>query len=190
MASVVIEDHGNQKYGLRITNDGRAQVDSDTTSNIERNLVSGKMFSVRRLVPIVADDNYLQLLLYTGTSGVTFNSKVAYIAVNPACGGDAILEIYENPTVTASGTQLDIYDKNRRLTTTPNSTAFHTPTVTASGTRLCHRLAPDGAVICEGGIVTDSPWALKANEDYLISLKNVSGNATSASLALTWIEKA
>lgn len=194
MSSVTIEDHGNQQYGLKVTNAGRAKVDSDTTDTIERNLDAGKIFFVRRASLEVADDAYHQILLYTGTSGAAeggFTSAQVYAVVTATSGGNGELEIYEDTTVTTSGTQLAIYNKTRASSVTPKSTAFHTPTVTISGTRMVHRFLPSGSgEITEGDQWKDVPIVFNANKNYLISLKNVAGSAQSNSIALTWIEKA
>jgi len=194
MGSVTVEDHGNKKYGLRVTNSGRAQVDSDTTDTIERNLDLGKIFFVRRALTSIADDGYNQILLYTGTSGAAsggFTSAEAYTVVNAASGGNAELEIYESPTVTASGTQLTVYNKTRSSSVTAKSTAFHTPTVTISGTRMVHRIIPSGGgEATEGDQYKDAPIVFDADKNYLISVKNIAGSAQPNSIALTWIEKA
>ena len=194
MSSTTIEDHGNKRYGLKITNSGRAKVDSDTTDTIERNLNSGKIFFVRRVALEVADDAYHQILLYTGTSGAAeggFSSAQIYAVVGATSGGNAELEIYEDTTVTTSGTQLTIYNKTRASSTAPKSTAFHTPTVTISGTRLAHRLLPTGSgEVVEGDQWKDVPIVFNANKNYLVSLKNIAGSEQPNSIALTWIEKA
>ncbi len=193
MGSVTVEDHGNKKYGLRITNSGRAKVDSNTTDTIERNLDAGKIFFVRRAALEVSDKDYHQILLYTGTSGAAsggFSSAQIYAVVTATNEGTGELEIYENTTVTTSGTQLEIFNKTRSSSETAKATAFHTPTVTISGTRICHRILPFGSgEITEGDQYKDTPIVFQANKNYLVSLKNTGGGAKDCSLALTWIEK-
>jgi len=203
MSSVTIEDHGDKKTGLKIESDGRARVAAkiteiesevlvDVRNVVETNLANGLVFSVRRLSESVADKGYHQLLLYTGTSGAAdggFDSAQAALVINVANGGNAELEIYEDTTCTTSGTQLEIFNKDRASAVVPKSTAFHTPTVTASGTRIAHRLVPEGCgEATEGDMWKDAPIVLKAATNHLISVKNRAGSAKDNSIAVTWIE--
>ena len=207
MSSVTIEDHGNKQTGLKIIPGGRALVSATgsvtiteadnvviTSGNVyninaaEIALLSGKIFTARRFELATADDAYHQLLMYTGTSGAAGETQAVYTDIGVGAGGDSIIEIYENPTITSSGTDMSVYNKNR-LYSDGNAivSVYHTPTVTSSGTRLSHKLLPAGTGFTDiGEEVPGIPWKFRAGEDYLISVQNIAGATQPTSIMLNW----
>jgi hypothetical protein len=61
--------------------------------------------------------------------------------------GNLLLEVFENPTVTANGTALSFHNLNRFAgdNLSPGIEAYHTPTTTADGQRLMRALISGGA---------------------------------------------
>ena len=105
-------------------------------------------------------------------------------------GGDALLEVFQGPTLTSDGTPLTLLQLNQLSTNTPKSLAFHTPTITDPGTRLFPLFIPGGS----GGVAiggTSSPFqrliALPGT-DYLIRGTNIAGNAKSMGMTVNVIE--
>ena len=70
-----------------------------------------------------------------GSGGMLINvgSVNLHMAFDSRTDGDAILEFFENVTVSSSGTSLPIYNRKRDCGSILNSEIWNNPTVTASG---------------------------------------------------------
>jgi hypothetical protein len=121
------------------------------------------------------------------------NSHHANFSVN--CGGDAELEIFENPTTSAPGTAINAVNNNRFSPNTADGTYYHTPTVTAAGTPLFATLAPGGAGGNSGGGGTTgesrggAEFILKTGQTYLVRVTNRAGQAKRVSIAVGFYEE-
>ncbi len=145
---------------------------------------AGKMFQADHVAEGVADAGVIEVLVNVPTD------IIAHMAFQASSGGNARLEIFENPTVTGAGTALSELNRNRRSGTTADVVATHTPTTSADGTALSDILVPGGTGGNSAGGVSESfaEWVLKSNEDYLIRLTNIAGTAQPLGLEIDWYE--
>lgn len=115
----------------------------------------------------------------------------AHTIIGAACGGDAEVFVYENPTFSAAGTALTAYNKNRISSNTSSAVVTHTPTITVVGTKLFERFMPGGkAAVAQG--ISDGSYGheriLKGGNDYLIRVTNRAGTAQAISINLEFYE--
>lgn len=117
-------------------------------------------------------------------------------------GGDAKLDLYEDPTTTDNGTSISIINHNRVLAlaspiTASSSTAFHTPSFNSPsvyGTQLIPGLVlPGGTKDKGGGAISEAAgeqWVFAAGHNYLIAITNMSGSAQDISVDIAYYEVA
>ena len=116
-------------------------------------------------------------------------------------GGDARLDLYENPNIAANGTSLSITNHNRTLALASpakvtSSTAFHTPTIGGSpqdyGTALIPGFVlPGGTKDKGGGAIAEASgeqWVWAASNNYLVKVTNQSGSAQDISIDVAFYE--
>lgn len=143
-------------------------VEPSVSANVHR----GKLFDVTFVDQSIASSGTLEVLIQTGTSKVHLDFSVSG-------GGNGLLQIFEGPTITAAGTALTAYNKNRSSSTTLLSTVTHTPTLSADGTKIDEELVlggsgPHASGGEGGGGFTE--WILAASTAYLFRVENL--NAT------------
>lgn len=105
----------------------------------------------------------------------------------------AIVEFFENSTLTNDGTALAESCLNRQAPLTPDTSCFHTPTITDDGTLLETGLigTSNVGVTDIGDTKTDRGyWILKKNEDYLIKVTNTDQAAKDICISYVWHEHA
>lgn len=73
--------------------------------------------------------------------------------------------LYENPTITANGTALALFDHDRQAAATSTAAFYHTPTNSALGS-----LIDTGYIGANGSYRSEEEWILKKSEDYIIRL--------------------
>lgn len=103
------------------------------------------------------------------------------------------IEIYEGTTVSADGSAVSTFNRNRNSTRTPTCTAFTGPTITGDGTLIHDRYVPSagGSGVNTVGIIGDGAgeeWLLKPSTNYLIRLTNNSGGAIDGTYEMLWYE--
>lgn len=111
--------------------------------------------------------------------------------LNVASQGDFYVRMYEAPTVTAVGTALTIFNKNRESVIVSGVTVTHTPTVSANGTELPPAFIHGGTGgNAQGGQGDNfsSEIVLARNKNYLFKLINKSGGAATMMGRLEWYE--
>lgn len=104
-------------------------------------------------------------------------------------GGGCEVFLYELPTTTGDGNQLDSISKNREVLGVSTTEVYEGPTVTAPGTLLFHLFVPGLSVLIErlyGGGWRESEWILAPNTNYLVRITNRSGAAIQLSVSLGW----
>ena len=91
------------------------------------------------------------------------------------------IDFYENPTLSANGTGITAYNRDRNSNTAPDMTVFYTPTVTggANGTLLSAKRAGSGTTSSSMNPVNE--WILKPSEDYLFIF-----TALANTMYITW----
>lgn len=170
---------------------GPAAIDENTgqiinIDTIHARVHAGQMFQADYMATGVANSGTIEMLVKCPVG------SVVHMAFEVGAGGDAKLELFENPTVTVDGTSIAATNRNRRSSLVANATVFHTPTTTADGTALIPHgiLVPGGSGGNSAGGQNEgfAEWVLKADEDYLIRLTNVSGTAQALGIELEWYE--
>ena len=143
----------------------------------------GEMFTVYLVDINLADDGTLMIRLQSTT-------KWPHITFTGACGGNATLELIENPTINVAGGALAERNNKRAGGETPTVTAFSDPTI-AGGTVLVNAVIPGGTGgNSSGGFQRpDTEWIGERGEDYVVRLTNIAGNAQPASLVVNWYEE-
>lgn len=132
-------------------------------------------------------------LINTGTILILVRvaaGKSAHIRFEAAVGGDARLEMFEDPTTSADGTAITPLNRNRFSSNVATTLFFSGPTVTADGTSLSDKILAGGAGIflspgSEGS--TFKEWVLNEG-DYLVRLTNISGATQPAHLQTNFYE--
>jgi len=118
----------------------------------------GQLFSASYYQALVSRTTNLDILIITA-SGYNFHMGYALDS-----SGDGQTTVYEEPTVTASGTPITAYNKNRTSTNTLNASIYYSPT-TSGGTQLKTNYERT-YVRSEGSLLSE--WILDDNKSYLI----------------------
>lgn len=114
-----------------------------------------------------------------------------HVIYDVACGGNAEVYLYRNPTYSAAGTAISVFNKNEYSANTTANTITHTPTITGTGTALPSRLLPGGNKTAGSGGEDGSfnrEIILMAGNDYLLRVKNISGAIQPVSVSFEWYE--
>ncbi len=85
--------------------------------------------------------------------------------------GEATATLYEGATVSANGTALSIFNRERNSSNVDYLGAYHTPTVTGTGTAIeQHKVGSGNKVGGSAGRADE--WILKNNTTYLLRVAN------------------
>lgn len=119
----------------------------------------------------VANTNSMEVLFKANAS------LSAHSIINVNTDGDAEVQIFETPTISADGTPLTPRNKNRYASDTVGYTVFHTPTTSVDGTELINQFVAGGSGGIKVGAATEErdEWVFKEGLNYLIRVTNVSG---------------
>lgn len=152
-------------------------------------------YTASRVVDVAGAGTALYLIacLSTATVGVHF-------AMNLITELEAQIDIYEGTTVSANGTAVNIFNRNRKSGTNPTGSGmvsiFHTPTVTADGTLIytSHAGTQTGPGNQGGGsgfnTRGDSELILKDSTLYLVRITNAHAtNANQVAIDFEWYEQ-
>jgi len=104
-------------------------------------------------------------------------------------GGVVTLAMYEGTTVSANGTSLPVFNKNRNSSNTNNTTLYYAPTITDVGTQFKHAAIVSDSQSSE--IFSQSKageWVLAPATNYLIRVNNASGAARNINLQIGFYE--
>jgi hypothetical protein len=104
---------------------------------------------------------------------------------------DLDILLFENPTTSADGDACTVYNRNRGSSNVAEIEVYEDPTVGADGTQLEHDQVTGGkqaggGTFDEGG----QEWILKANEQYLIKIINSSNQDDEVSYKISVLEPA
>lgn len=147
-------------------------VQDEIHSNIHR----GIFFSATHLTLALANNDTSNILFAT--------SGVVHLRMTVSASAQTLVEFHEDATVSASGTSIALYNRNRLSPIGSGTTGlFHDPTIVSSGTRLYVTFVPGGtknqAIGSENQ--TFQEWILKPHMLYLCVCTNNSGSASSFS---------
>ena len=98
--------------------------------------------------------------------------------------GSFTYTLYENPTVSEAGTNLNLNAVNRASIESSTASAESNPTITDTGTQLIETISTGSAdtgaganqAKTPGSITGEVGWILAKNTDYLIEIENTSGS--------------
>ena len=122
---------------------------------------------------------------------VNGSSKELHTTIHIVTGAEAYMYMYENPTITATGTAVPIHDMNRTTSNSPASTiAYHGSTVGAVGVNLSQSLIEGGSAgrAIGGQVRLGTEWILKKNENYLIRIVNNTQSTQNMSIQVEFYE--
>jgi hypothetical protein len=133
----------------------------------------------------IADNALFDLLIQVGP-------KPLHFTFDALAGGDAEILLYEGATVSATGTELNIFNLNR-LQPDASSVIFaaHTPTLTATGTTLLNEFLPGGTGgQTAGGQSRDAfERIFRTGTAYMLRQVNRAGTAQPMSNHVQWYEE-
>lgn len=108
-------------------------------------------------------------------TSATFTRDRVHITIKPTSDCNAIVSLYENPTVgDSSGTALIPYSKNRELADSPQTEFFVGSSVTATGTLLSTRMISDHMSAPE----LRGEWIVSGGNSYLLTILNTIGGTS------------
>lgn len=143
----------------------------------------GDTFTVSLLDTNIANSATIIILLRT-------TDKYGHLSFFASLGGDATIELIEDPTVSNAGTPATEWNNKRYSTTEPTVSAFTAPTISGGNNPLEAFLAGGTGGNSSGGLLrTDVEFDLKPNEDYALRLTNVSGQAKGGCIVVSWYEE-
>lgn len=169
---------------------GEAEVDGVAGALVVQGMVHrmihrGLLFETSHVDESVADNGVVEILITTAAG------QSAHMRFTAAAGGDARVALFENPTVSDAGTGISEVNRNRNSSNTADTAVTHTPTTSDDGTQLMDHLLPGGSgFFATGGGAESSfeEYILKASEQYLFRVTNISGAAQPVGVALTFYE--
>jgi hypothetical protein len=159
----VVNDDWNP---LVATNEGHLAV----FNRQELFLHDGQLFGTGYYNSSVSDASSIELLL-TAPAGYDVFTQLAMKS-----GGDCVLEIYEDVTITSNGTATGVINLHRNKTNTATTTVYHTPTISDYGSLIWQDFQPGGnGNKSDGGSGTFNMGVFARNKSYVLRLTNVSG---------------
>lgn len=148
--------------------------------------------------------DYYQIGYYA--AGVLNNANIALLIKNGikpihcviagSSGGDAIINVYEDPTITTNGTRIEAYNQNRSSTNIASGSYYHTPTISANG----NNAVPPNVYIPGGSggnsfggsgggpVRQGAELILAKNKNYYIVLQNIAGTAQKLNILVGFYE--
>lgn len=160
-----------------------------TKSLQERAFVEGKAFThadYTLAVGAAAVINYL-----FDPTAVTSDQVIAEVPRFNATAGPITIEYFVGTTVSANGTELDVFNRRASSATVPEAKLYVGPTITADGTRFSGvLLAASEAVQGDTGAITDVGLPFEVNKAALILIRitNTNGAGIGIGRRLDWVE--
>ena len=115
-----------------------------------------------------------------------------HLTIAAAAGGDALIELCENPTI-AGGVALTPRNMKRTAPDASDTVVLEDVTVNACGTLIVELLLPGGTGGNAGGgnlgMRQNSEFILDPTKTYSIELTNIAGSAKPVSLIAQWYEE-
>lgn len=151
-----------------------------TQQELDHIIYHGNAYGVGYYNAAVANGSSIDLLVSCDDVPLSVQLKIAG-------GGDCLLNLYENPTISSPGTTLTAINLNRNSTKTCGASVSHTPTVSSVGTLIYQLYAPGGTGgNASGGDASFQRGILKKGEEYLFRLTNISGGTKPMQISLIY----
>lgn len=178
MTKVLRAKDGSQVVRVEITA-GQDEISGGVifVDNAHHEVHEGAMYVCHFMVEDVANDEGIQILLI-------LNGYDAHTVWAAQAGGDALVHLYENPTVSANGASLTPFNVNRNYPNNSGVAAYSGPTVSDNGIELLSQFLPGGSGgNADGGAIrTGTEFILNGANSYLFSMVNVAGTAQTLNL--------
>jgi len=175
---------GALKVIAEITNeDGEAIKTDDMTNALtvidyaHHEIHSGSHFKAGYQDTVMATNDEINILFITPDT-----LKWAHFELTAQATGAVIIDFYEDAVVSANGTLVTAWNRNRNSTKVNTVLVYHTPTVTTNGTKISSKwVGNEGFKDSVGGEARgEAEFILKQNTKYLIKLTAVSNNIKGA----------
>lgn len=163
-------------------------MDVTTINRAHSNVHLGRLYSQCLYTEALVDEGSIDYLLQIP------EGKQLHSAPLGACGGDALIFLFEGTTFSDAGVIETVANHNRTSSNISTAISSSGPTITDVGTEISCGLIPGGtggnAVGGQGGgpVREGAEWLLAPNTDYLIRLTNISGITRAASITLVYYE--
>ena len=170
---------------------GQGQVDVDPSSRglvgldaVHRWVHRGYMFDAWNYNAALGSGAALEILI------VTAASHGIHARFAAAAGGDALLTVFENPTVSNNGVAVVPMNRNRSSARTALGLVYKNPTIAADGVQIGNTLLPGGdrGQTGGGGGSSFEEFILAPSTKYLFRLTNLAVGAEPADLDLHFYE--
>lgn len=115
-------------------------------------------------------------------------TKWAHFVLEAVSESEMCVQMYEDPTLSANGTAMVEYNKNRNSSKTATTQVLYTPTVTSVGTTVIFEDQWGSGRKIGGGSRGVEEWILKQDTKYLVRFTNLTTNANFLSVHFNWYE--
>lgn len=155
-----------------------------TIDHARHHIHDGEMYQADHIATALADDASFGILIRLP------DGQGAHMAFTASVGGNARLEVFEAPSVSADGTPFTSANRNRQSGNISSLLFFADPTVTVDGTLLVDKYVPGGTGNKAAGGSSESfaEWVLAPNTDYFVRLTNTSGAVQDFGIEIDWYE--
>jgi len=154
-----------------------------TVKAIHWRIKESKEWLASNLWSAVDDGNSVYLHIKTDAT------KAAHGNVVIESEGKLEVRLFENPTLSDDGTELEDLSLNRETISAAATKVYKDPGVTSDGTEIeVGVLGTPGKFTAAGGDITGGYWLLKPNEDYLVKVTNIAGAAIDIVIKYGWHE--
>ena len=161
-----------------------AQENTVVETDLHRATEQGNVFQYDSPHSIANGATNFHLLV---TNGRSVHLRALAVA---ATAGPMDVNLYEAPTISATGAASPIVNLNRSSYKTPTVVMYDGPTVISNGSQLSYVLIPGSKQ--SGGTGSRGSFAefnLKGGTDYLIEIVNNSGGVATLELHVLWYEE-
>lgn len=139
----------------------------------------GQLYQMSYVDSTITGTGYINFLI--DLTSATYTRDRTHLKIKTSGLRDAMVTLYENPTVTSSGTIITPVCKNRELADTPQTQFFREAVVSSSGTILSTLIISDRHSI-EPEI--EQQWIVPDGNSYLMTLLNTIGGTAEYDLGL------
>jgi len=158
-------------------------------SSTVRSVHKGCGFESGQIFSGVADSERVSLFF------VPRDSQLAHIQFGLAAGGLGVWHLYENPTVTSSGTSVPVKNLNRHFKNRESTwLIYQNPTIGDFGDRLRSGIIPGSAdaipvaALAAGTVRSEAERVLCTDDSYLLIIQNRSCSSVLVGMACEWCE--
>lgn len=121
---------------------------------------------------------------------ISCGSRIAHMVGTVLTTGDTYFDIAAFPVLSSAGSAQYIARKNGNTTTLPTTGVYLTPGVSSAGVTIFESVIPGGQkTFASGGTGGHGgEWVLVPNNNYLLTVTNKSGSATTIGFQIEWYE--